>query len=206
MKTNQKNMELFLELCRPLLIEVIGIDSLKPFTEKTIEAFKRLEPEAPCFRNAMNQQNFLFGVFAAAIYRVLTSDFQVDSKPAVDLLTAGIDRAQRQLLDSSPLKRFFMARISRYRFFRNMMVKQMTAVDEPGGWRFKMVDSEAYLAFEVHHCGLVEYFGKLGIPEVCSAFCKADYTIATYMHGMTFSRTGTIADGAPCCDFQYKKR
>lgn len=205
MKMNLKGLGQFLLLCRPLFAEEIGTENLKRFDKRTKIEFQKLQPNAPVFKLSMNKNNFLYAIFAVAIFKVLINEFQLERKNAIELLTICIDKATRQRLDRSMVTRFFMSRMSKYGFLKNMMVKQMLSMDEPKGWLFRKMDSQAYWAFEVCQCGLVEYLKEQSVAEICPAFCEADYTIATYMHGLTFKRNNTIADEGGVCDFQYLK-
>ena len=202
MKMDKNGLGQFLELCYPLIVERIGTENLNHFEIRTKIEFQKLQPNAPIYKHSINRNNFLYAVFSVSIFKVLTNEFQFEKEKAIELLTVCIDKATKQRLDRSVITRF-MLRMSKYEFMKNMVIQQMLAKDEPKGWIFKKMESQAYWAFEVRQCGLVEYFKEQGVPEICPAFCKADYTIATYMHGLTFKRNNTLANGAEICDFCY---
>jgi hypothetical protein len=59
------------------------------------------------------------------------------------------------------------------------------------------------VAFDVTRCPLAEYFAAQGTPELTRhAACSLDYRMAAQW-GVTLSRTRTIAEGHPSCDFRF---
>jgi len=66
-------------------------------------------------------------------------------------------------------------------------------------------DKEA-LEFDITTCRFAEFFRSLGEPELGALLvCATDVDIADAAGGdVSFSRSQTIMQGAPCCTFRYK--
>jgi hypothetical protein len=60
--------------------------------------------------------------------------------------------------------------------------------------------------FNVTRCRYAEMYRALGIPELGAILsCGRDGALGEgFNPAMTLSRTQTIMDGAPCCDFRYR--
>jgi len=58
-------------------------------------------------------------------------------------------------------------------------------------------------AFNCLKCPVAEYFRSHHLSELCvNTWCKLDYPLARQW-GAELERTGTIAGGAPVCDFRW---
>jgi hypothetical protein len=68
--------------------------------------------------------------------------------------------------------------------------------------------TEDRLSFDVTRCRYAEMYRRLGIPELGAVLsCNRDAAlIEGFNPVVTFARTQTIMNGAPCCDFRYTKR
>lgn len=65
---------------------------------------------------------------------------------------------------------------------------------------------EDTVAFDCLKCPVAEYFKSKNLSEFCAAtWCALDYPLAE-MWNSTLERTGSIAGGAPTCDFRWKLR
>ena len=62
-------------------------------------------------------------------------------------------------------------------------------------------------AFDVTRCRYAELYRALGIPELGAALsCNRDAAlIEGFNPAITLTRTQTIMQGAPCCDFRYTR-
>jgi predicted ArsR family transcriptional regulator len=71
-----------------------------------------------------------------------------------------------------------------------------------------LVQDEDRLYFNVTRCRYAELYRALGIPELGALFsCNRDATlIQGFNPEITFSRTQTIMEGAPFCDFRYQRK
>lgn len=60
--------------------------------------------------------------------------------------------------------------------------------------------------FDVTRCRYAEMYRALGIPELGSVLsCGRDYALGEgFNPNLKLTRTQTIMEGAPCCDFRYR--
>ena len=68
--------------------------------------------------------------------------------------------------------------------------------------------SETAYAFNVTRCRYAELYRSLGVPELGAVFsCNRDAAlIEGFNPDVEFTRTQTIMQGAPFCDFRYRRR
>ncbi|CAN5805889.1 hypothetical protein BH11GEM2_BH11GEM2_38630 [soil metagenome] len=72
-------------------------------------------------------------------------------------------------------------------------------------WRDVPSDDGA-IAFDCTKCPVAEFFGHHNASELCvQTFCRLDFPLAEKWGG-ELRRSGTIASGAPRCDFHWKPR
>ena len=67
-------------------------------------------------------------------------------------------------------------------------------------------ESEYELSFDVRRCRYAELYESLGIRELGTIFsCTRDFAlIEGFNCDVTLTRSQTIMEGAPCCDFRYR--
>jgi hypothetical protein len=68
--------------------------------------------------------------------------------------------------------------------------------------------SDEILSFNVTRCRYAELYESLGIREIGTSFsCTRDYAlIEGFNPKISLARTQTIMEGAPHCDFRYRRR
>lgn len=68
--------------------------------------------------------------------------------------------------------------------------------------------SDERLSFDVTRCRYAEMYRALGIPELGAVLsCNRDAAlIQGFNPDVTLTRTQTIMQGAPCCDFRYERK
>lgn len=71
-----------------------------------------------------------------------------------------------------------------------------------------LAQSETAFDFNVTRCRYAELYRALGIPELGAVFsCNRDGAlIEGFNPDVKLTRTQTIMEGAPCCDFRYRLR
>lgn len=58
--------------------------------------------------------------------------------------------------------------------------------------------------FDIVRCIYKELCEKYHCPELCTVFCQSDITaFAGYRPKIRFERSGTVGEGANCCDFHF---
>lgn len=77
----------------------------------------------------------------------------------------------------------------------------------PEGWETQWVRCDGKeIHFNLHTCLYQTVTQALGCPELCPLYCENDdIAFAGLAPKITFRRTGTLASGAPCCDFHFLK-
>lgn len=65
-------------------------------------------------------------------------------------------------------------------------------------------NGEYDLGYDYHECGACKLCNDEGCPELAAYICRMDFVLADIMN-MKLVRTGTIAEGAPYCDFRYSR-
>lgn len=77
----------------------------------------------------------------------------------------------------------------------------------PADWVGRVVpgDGKTFdVGYDYSECGAVTYFKAHGVAAVAPYFCLNDF-LASKAQGTGLARTGTLAQGAPLCDFRYKR-
>ena len=74
----------------------------------------------------------------------------------------------------------------------------------PPAYQWRDVNAgENIVAFDCERCPVAEYFKRHGEGELCyHTFCQLDFPLAEQWGGR-LERTGTLAIGAPVCDFRW---
>lgn len=94
-----------------------------------------------------------------------------------------------------------------YRMYR-MGVKQYMKKNFPSeGWETEWVRCDGKeIHFDLHRCIYWELTQQYGCPELCCVYCENDdISFAGLMPKIRFERSGTLGQGAACCDFHFIK-
>jgi hypothetical protein len=78
-----------------------------------------------------------------------------------------------------------------------------------GGMDIQIIsESEDHLDFNVTCCRYAEFYQGLGLSEFgFRVHCNRDHAmVAGFNSELELSRSQTIMEGAPCCDFRFRKR
>lgn len=80
----------------------------------------------------------------------------------------------------------------------------------PGGFRARILTDPAEtlgLGFgvDILDCGICGLYTRHGGRRFAAILCEVD-RVTTALAGLEMRRTGTIANGAACCDFRYRLR
>jgi len=69
-------------------------------------------------------------------------------------------------------------------------------------------DTETAYGHNIVGCAFAQYFRSIGEPEIGALMtCGVDFAAEARMRpGWEFSRTQTLMQGAPCCDFRWRKK
>lgn len=66
--------------------------------------------------------------------------------------------------------------------------------------------SSGGLAFDVRTCHFADLTRRAGRPELARLFCRADAAHFDAEAPLSFERSGSLAEGASCCDFRFRLR
>lgn len=71
-----------------------------------------------------------------------------------------------------------------------------------------VVESDDEYVYEVHRCAYAEMYREMGLADIGALLsCTRDEDfIVGYAPGIELTRTQTIMEGAPYCDFRYVRR
>ncbi len=89
------------------------------------------------------------------------------------------------------------------------MEKKTTKLGHPDGFRVKLL-TDPSLTFglgygvDILECGICKLFNKYGAGKYVPILCEVDKLTAS-LAGLEMVRSGTIANGAKCCDFRWKQ-
>ncbi len=73
----------------------------------------------------------------------------------------------------------------------------------PPSFKFVRHQEVSGLALDIQRCPIAEYTAGRGAADLCvGAWCNADFALAESWAGR-LQRTGTLAGGAPSCDFRF---
>lgn len=107
-----------------------------------------------------------------------------------------------------PIERFLECQ-DRFAGFRDYFRAYTDASAREGVLEIRMKeDTDAVLAFDVTYCVWYEVARAFGDPALCYPSCHNDdafYPKAGARLGFRFTRTGTLASGAPVCDFRFER-
>jgi predicted ArsR family transcriptional regulator len=69
-------------------------------------------------------------------------------------------------------------------------------------------DSDDHLDFNVTRCQYAEFYKELGLSDIgYRVHCNRDHAMVVGFNGeLELSRSGTIMEGATCCDFRFRKK
>lgn len=88
-------------------------------------------------------------------------------------------------------------------------VKMMILAGYPAsGWTIEwQAGKRNEVAFHMSRCLYVTAFAKLQVSELCSIYCDADYAMFKPLKPkIRFIRQSTLTQGAPHCDFCFRRR
>jgi hypothetical protein len=96
------------------------------------------------------------------------------------------------------------------RIIINSMKKRVSHLSHPAGFKVEIITdkSETYgLGYGVNilECGICKLFHAHQADTYAKLLCEVDH-ITTQLAGLEMIRSGTLATGAPICDFRYRKK
>lgn len=155
------------------------------------------------YRNrASIKKHIVTNIFPVIAYYLALQD-QGYSKEEAYALTLNVTKKMANLLKS---KNEALAKLPfAYKLFKSFskyVIKKEYPIE---GWMIEWVrfdNEEIHINFK--SCIYMELSTHFGCPELCTVFCKNDtVTFSGFEPKIHFMRSGTIAEGAACCDFHF---
>ena len=133
------------------------------------------------------------------------------------LLSAGCGRAAALELvragekKTAEAKKESMSKMARlpfaYSIYRMGVRKFMTKNFPEEVWKTEWVRCDGKeIHFNLHSCIYHDLCSKYGCPELCTVYCENDeIAFSGLLPKIRFERSGTLGNGAECCDFHFWK-
>lgn len=122
---------------------------------------------------------------------------------------AALDQVRQETRQAAQSKKRDMASLTRlpfaYTLYRLGGKRYLAKSFPPAGWDTQWVRCDGKeILFNLRTCLYQEVTQALGCPELCPLYCENDdIAFSGLAPKILFRRTGTLASGAPCCDFHF---
>ncbi len=122
-----------------------------------------------------------------------------------------IDAVAEVLANRAARHRVRLERLTRVRVLRAAFLPAARLATRvgfpPPGWETRWRERSAtVVAFDMTRCFLLDTFTQLGVPEMTRAYCAVDDQLyGDLCPQLRWLRTGTLATGAPACDFRFER-
>ena len=124
---------------------------------------------------------------------------------------ASLDLVRTEEKKTAEAKQESMSKMARlpfaYSIYR-MGVRKFMAKNFPEeGWKTEWVRCDGKeIHFNLHSCIYHDLCSKYGCPELCTIYCENDeIAFSGLLPKIRFERSGTLGNGAECCDFHFRK-
>lgn len=154
-------------------------------------------------RTALRLHMVFSALPGASLYAALR-DRGWAEQPATTAVAAVIERRTAR-------QRRRLERLVRHRSLRSAFLPATSWVTRLGfptpGWEAHWRERTADVAaFDMTRCFLLDTFTRLGVPEITPAYCAGDDLLYSDLcPHLRWLRTGTLATGAPACDFRFER-
>ena len=125
--------------------------------------------------------------------------------------TKALDYVRAEEKKAAEAKKESMSKMARlpfaYSIYR-MGVRKFMAKNFPEeGWKTEWVRCDGKeIHFNLHSCIYHDLCSKYGCPELCTIYCENDeIAFSGLLPKIRFERSGTLGNGAECCDFHFRK-
>lgn len=183
---------------------VYGADFYKQFAALSKQHLKKMLPKVPDIGRSIFSFNYLYGPCYFAWYRALR-DLQIEKQDALNLIW----QINEDFVKAVPslLLRWF-GKTMYLGGFRKKAVdsehRGKTGQLHPFDWRIEYSDIDHNtFAINIYECGMLKLADLFGYREIFPHVCRMDYLFSHYFQ-QSFKRTGTLADGNPCCNCWYQ--
>ena len=125
--------------------------------------------------------------------------------------TEALDYVRAEEKKTAEKKKESMSKVARlpfaYSIYRIGVRKFMTKNSPEEGWKTEWVRCDGNeIHFNLHSCIYNDLCSKYGCPELCTVYCENDeIAFSGLLPKIRFERSGTLGNGAECCDFHFRK-
>ncbi len=187
---------------RSALRHVYSDREIDGLLERTWAKHAELAPAAPAQETLGARLMVQLSALTIALYETLRSAGQsVDGATALVYDMAWLVYTKMGAVPWTLAGALGTAGVEKLRFATTMF--RTFPFDSPSyRWR-DVAAAPGVVAFDCLKCPVAEYFRAHNLSELCvNTWCKLDYPLARQW-GAELARTGTIASGAPRCDFRW---
>jgi L-2-amino-thiazoline-4-carboxylic acid hydrolase len=194
---------------RKLVVKTYGNDAGEAVVKETMRRFEALLPDIPYIGGNENRLTATLYMTAAmlAMYQALRARGE-SAEGAARLIYLGASSfyggfPTRLLLRWQGRKQFSRKRIEQRR--REAAISQERRY--PDDWVFNSVEGDGRTfewGLDYAECGVVNYLGQQGAPELAPYLCWLDYPVFAAMR-VRLIRTETLAQGGQRCDFRFSR-
>lgn len=198
--------------CSPALACALRAESFDASTllEECRAEFQRLSPAwafAAASGNLMDGRLPTAGVFLALVNVLHRRGETFDTIRAVAL-----DTAREMVAPGGLLQRTAKRAVGHLATTRLASLLFERAIEKAPsherGFRLRVVNAREqgfHLGFDIVECGICKLFHEAGASEYTRILCEVDF-MTSQIAGLELHRTGTLANGAPACDFRFRRK
>jgi len=175
---------------------------LRRLLDSTWTKFSRLAPDLPAEPTVGSRQNVALAALTLAMFQALLEE-DVERAYAVELVGDACWKVYAQWGRLPRLLSHLKSRdpLQRMRTSVNLFLRFPF---NPPGYLFENRPEPHGRALDIHRCPVADYLVSQGAGDLAvGSWCNLDFELAR-MWGGTLERSGSLAGGAPLCDFRFK--
>jgi len=203
-----KDLDKTLKLARQVLGQHFSEPQIDKLLDESRCEYAAIIPQLPYIggKKNSNTANLVAGAWSLAIIWPLERE---------GLTTRAIGKVMYESMElffeSRPrFVRWLMGKLMISKFFVKKTIKKI--IDSPfrhypGGWVAEFVEGDGEnfdLGVDYIECGICTFYKEQGAEKYIPYLCLGDYPLFRSL-GIGFTRTQTIGNGDPICDFRFKK-
>lgn len=181
-----------------------GADFFQRFAVLSRQRLEEMLPRVPDIGDSIFAFNYLYGPCYFAWYQALR-ELNIDETTAMNLIWQINEDLVKGI--PGPLLRWFGKQMYLGTFRKRAVDAEKRGKAgqlHPFDWRIAYSDIDANtFAIDIFECAMLKLADRFGYRNLFPHVCRMDYLFSHYFH-QSFHRTGTLADGDPCCNCWYQ--
>jgi len=181
-----------------------GADFYRRFVDLSRKQLERMLPQVPDIGDSVFGFNYLYGPCYFAWYRALR-ELGLEKQDALNTIWQINEDFVKFF--PRPLVHWF----GKQMYLGTFRTKSAEAERRgkagqlhPFDWRITYTDiDQNTFAINIYECAMLKLADRFDCRELFPHVCRMDYLFSHYFHN-AFRRSGTLADGNPCCDCWYQ--